>query len=466
MTSLVLAGVLFGFFPAAPLCAEDDFFNPHYLISDSEMTNVAAMGRDELARFLTIGYLGRLETTDYLGTRKSASDIIWDEANRYQINPQFILATLQKEQSLVQDQNPTQDQLDWAMGYAVCDSCAKNDPAIQAYRGFGRQVHYAAEKIRESYLRDIAEKGTTISGFGPNVRTAVDGALVIPMNSATSVLYTYTPHLAGNQSFMRIWNKWFRRNYPTGSLLQNEEDYSLWLIQDGTRRPITSRTAFYSRYNPEGVIKVKTEELDAYEIGAPISYPNYSLLKTPDNTVYLLVDDTKRAIASWEAFRAIGFNADEIMEATEMDLAPYHEGPLITVDSTNPQGVLLKNPENGGIFYVSEGKKSPIMSKQILQSQFPDWPINSATMQVLESYATSEPVKFPDGTLVAAEGSPDIFAIADGQRRHILDENTFLTYGYKWENVVRTNERAVLIHPLGPELNLKVEEELGLASQE
>ncbi|MBU0646678.1 hypothetical protein KJ611_04405, partial [Patescibacteria group bacterium] len=67
-------------------------FNPHFLVSDDEMTDILAMDYDELQRFLNRGYLGRYITQDFTGTTKTAAEIIWTEAQRYQINPQFILA--------------------------------------------------------------------------------------------------------------------------------------------------------------------------------------------------------------------------------------------------------------------------------------------------------------------------------------------------------------------------------------
>lgn len=456
---LGLVGPLFAIEPAK--AAE---FNPHYLVSDDEMTDILAMEYDELQRFLDRGYLGRYITTDYLGAEKSAADIIWTESRRYNINPQFLLALLQREQSLVQAINPTQKQLDWAMGYAICDDCSMGDPLLQKYKGFGKQVHWAAKKIREDYLFDLETTGTTITGLGPGRIAVIDGRIVIPTNKATSVLYTYTPHLHGNQNFVAIWDKWFRKDYPTGSLLQNIEDGGIWLIQFGKKRPITSRTAFYSRYNPNTVIQVEPKDLVAYETGLPISFPNYSLLKAPNNAIYLIVDDTRRPIVSWEAFQKIGFNTDEIIDVTYEDLAAYHEGPVITVESANPQGVLMQNQATGGVFLVQDGEKAPLVSMDILNTAFPGWPINPVTPESLAQYQETDPVKLPDGTLAGVDGDPDVYVISEGQRRRIADEITFLTYGYAWHNVLWTNSITLNIHPLGENLDMMVEEQTELAS--
>lgn len=454
-SSIVTAGLLVALFP---LSGQAAVFNPHYLLSDAEMEDIFAMRKSELEAFLREqGALADLSFTDLDGVERTGTDIIWNAAMEFTINPQFLLVLLQREQSLVTADTPTQKQLDWALGYAVCDDCSMDDPRIQKFKGFPNQVHYAAKRIRESYLVDLERRGYTISGVGPLLTEIIDGTEVTPANFATAVLYTYTPHLHGNENFVKIWQRWFVRDYPSGSLLQDASTGGIWLIQFGRKRPITSQTAFLTRYNPENVITVQPTILEAYTIGDAISFPNYSLLKAPDNTVYLLVDDTIRAIESMEAFRAIGFNEDEITNVLEEDLEPYKQGPVISTDTVFPQGKLLQDASTGGVWFVENGKKSSIFSRQILDQRFPNWPINTESSDVLERYTTSDPVLFPDGTLVAAEGSPDVFVISEGKRRWIRDEDTFMEYGWEFPRVVWTNERSVLLHPLGEDLTLDVE---------
>jgi hypothetical protein len=66
-------------------------------------------------------------TEDHEGNMKTAAEIIYLAANEYNVNPKLLLAFLQKEQSLITLENPNQGRFDWAMGYAVCDSCSHDD---------------------------------------------------------------------------------------------------------------------------------------------------------------------------------------------------------------------------------------------------------------------------------------------------------------------------------------------------
>lgn len=441
---------------AAPPTAQAFEFNPNFIISDSEMVDSDSMDVGEIQLFLdTHGTLGRRTFRDIDEAIKPTAQIIAEAAQRNGISPRVILVMLQKEQSLIDDPTPSRNQLDWAMGYGICDGCTYYSASAQRFRGFAKQVNSATLQLREGYLLDLETRGRTAMGFGPGIAALIDDTRVIPANDATAALYTYTPHLHGNRNFSRLWQQWFTHDYPDGTLLQNTEDGGVWLIQYGLRRPITSRAALTTRFNVGAIVPVSPSALASYAVGKPISLPNYSLLRSPHGTVYLLVDDVVRGIASPEAFRAIGFNPDEIIDVTFDELAAFEEGEPITTETVYPQGALLQDPTTGGVFFAQNGTKSPIMSREILAARFPGGKIIPAQNGELALYPTVKPVLFPDGTLVGVSGRPDIFVISDGLRRPIIDEATFLTYGWEWTQIVFTDERSVLLHPLGE--SVKVE---------
>lgn len=453
-TSLTMHRLFLSFLTIAtilsPLPVGAFAYNPNLLVSDEEMLDTDTMSRGQIQAFLEArGGLGELVTTDVNGEVKRASDIIFEAAQEFELNPQFLLALLQREQSLVDADNPTERQLAWAMGYAVCDDCSKEDPLIQKFKGFGNQVHYAAKRIRNSYLADLASRGFTVSGIGPGITTTINGTAIVPANHATAALYTYTPHLHGNANFVKIWQRWFTRDYPTGSLLQDSETGAVWLIQYGVRRPITSRATLLSRFNPENIISVKPASLEAYPAGRPIQFPNYSLLRSPLGTVYLLVGETKRGFTSQEAFRALGFVEDEVIDASFEDLSAFEEGEPINAGSADPVLELVQNTKTGAVFALENGEKKPIVSRTILLNHFAKPTFKPLSEEALLLIPEGLPLQFQDGTLVQMEGRPDVYVISEGKRRPITSEQAFLAYGWSWKNIIVADSRSVELHEIG-----------------
>ncbi len=186
----------------------DPDFNKNYIVSDFQMFDYNSMTEAQIQQFLQSknSYLANYTVEDYQGVPKLASQIIYEAAQRYRVNPKYILVTLQKEQSLIQWEGvPPQKRLDWACGYAVCDSCAMTDPKIQKYKGFGKQIDNSAGSMRFYY--DSASAYSFIKK--PNVQTTIDGEVLIFSNQATANLYTYTPHIRGNYTFWRVWQRYF-----------------------------------------------------------------------------------------------------------------------------------------------------------------------------------------------------------------------------------------------------------------
>jgi D-alanyl-D-alanine endopeptidase (penicillin-binding protein 7) len=379
-----------------------------------------------------------------------ATDIIVDAAQTYKINPKFLLVTLQKEQSLVVDDAPTQKQLDWATGYAVCDSCALSDPKVQKFKGFGAQVANAAGIMRWYY--DNKDIKTYI--LKKDVPAFINQQQVIPQSWATAFLYTYTPHLHGNQNFWRIWQSWFSQVYPNGSILQTPSSTDVWLLQDGKKRRFTSRTALITRADPRLVILVPESELANYPTGPDIAFANFSILRTP-SAVYLLDFDTLRPFDAASTVGVLGFNPQEIIDVSEEDLLTYQRGSVITPSSTPPQGLIWQITDVGNAYFVlRDGVLYPINDRRIIDVNFKNLSIQKHVRSDLAAYtiAGGLPIAFKDGTLVRAPESTVTYVIEDGKKRRIADKDTFTTLGYKESNVVEVKEETLFSIPEGEQL--------------
>jgi D-alanyl-D-alanine endopeptidase (penicillin-binding protein 7) len=426
-------------------------FDPQFIISDQEMQSYTNWTRNDVQAFLDNkgSYLKNYQASDVSGTPKFAADIIYDAAARYQINPKFLLVTLQKEQSLITDDSPTDKQLNWATGYAVCDSCSMDDPRIQKYKGFGAQVDSAAGVMRWYYQnsnRDYIKK--------KDVPISIDNQNITPQSWATAFLYTYTPHIHGNQNFWRIWNTWFAQVYPDGTLLQGTSSTETWLIQDGKKRKFTNKTALITRADPKMIVPISDIELGNYPEGTPISFANYSVLRTPDQKIYLVDYDTIRPFDSAQTVGKLGFNPQEIIDVTLDDIAGYSIGNVISSSSTPPQGIIYQITDlNNAYFILKDTTLKPILDKRIVEINFKNISIEKKKRKDIAQYSIdADPVKFKDGTLLGAKDSTLIFVIEKGMRRRISDKDTFFALGYKPENIVITDERTILSLPEGDPL--------------
>lgn len=424
-------------------------FDPNFVLSDTDLENPYAMSKDQIQNYLNRGYLGTYTTTNSDGEKMSATNIIYDAANKYNLNPKFFLVLIQKEQSLVEDASPTQDQLDWAAGYAVCDDCSKSDPAILRWKGFGKQINSAGMQFRDGYLTDIALWGKTQGKYGPDVPITIDDTTVIPANAATAALYAYTPHLHGNENFAKIWDRWFSLEYPSGTLAQASGTPDVYLLQYGEKRHIENWSAFITRFDPNLIVEVSPSVLDNYATGNPIDFPNYSLLQDEDQNRYLLVDDTLRQFDSTETFKQIGFVDDQIIEISNADVHNYDQGSTITSNSLYPQGLVLQIKGTQTMYYIQDGQRHLIVDPLIYSARLHSAPTTAVESVEIEQYAEGKPLTIPDGYLIKTVDEPTVYVVSDGLRREIASEEAFLSYGWSWDDIKIVNNSALKLNKLG-----------------
>lgn len=161
--------------------------------------------------------------------RETAAEIIANVANACGINPQVLLATLQKEQGLVTNTWPS----DWRYTIAMGQGCPDTAACDTRYYGFFNQVYGAAWQLKRyanppgtsKYFTWYAPGSTWSVRYHPDV--ACGSSPVFIQNQATANLYYYTPYqpnaasLAavsgegdgcssyGNRNFYRYFTEWF-----------------------------------------------------------------------------------------------------------------------------------------------------------------------------------------------------------------------------------------------------------------
>lgn len=436
---------------ASAVTTTDPGFDPNFILTDDDIFDVNGMTHDALVTFLrSKGTLANYKTLDIDGTPKTAADIIWRVSRSYVINPKYLLALIQKEQSLVEDPNPSQNQFDWAAGYAICDSCAKDDPDLQQFKGFASQLEWAAKQHREKYLFQLLMVGTTIGGQGKGKTVTIDNTAVTPVNRATAMLYSYTPHISGNLTLWRIWKRWFSVSYPDGTIVKAQPSGTVYLLRSGERRPFGSPAVVASRVDVTKIVSVKEGDIASIPVGPMIKFPPYALLRDPNGHIFLLTEGGKRRIANMTAFHKFSFNEDEIEDVTSDDLAAYPEGATITVDTQFPQGVLMRQTGTAGVWYIDEnGTRHALLDRSLLTLYFNNWRVHDISATGLSKYAVGDPYKIHDGELVKAKGTTSVYVIENGMLRAIPSGDVFESVGWKWKNVITVPQRLLDAHPLG-----------------
>ncbi|MDD5251203.1 MAG: hypothetical protein PHT12_01045 [Patescibacteria group bacterium] len=435
-------------FVAAPIHAST--FDPNLILTDVEMRDADAMDIADIAVFLAgKGGLGRYYDADPTdGLLKGAAQLIADASRRYSINPRYLLALIQKESSAVEAAAPTREQLDWATGYALCDGCTKT--SATKYRGLGKQIDAGAAWMNWYLKSGQAPAGQRQVG----TPYSISHITVTPANLTTAALYGYTPHLHGNRLLWSIWQNWFGGappDYPDGTVIRNEKNGAVGVIQNGRLRAMASASVLQTRFHGVPIVDVNEFDFRALENerpGRPLRLPDQAVVRTETGDLFLLVGNSKRRFVSAEAFGRLGFNPEELEDVVTADIADYADGDALGDDNDTGASKLLQDKATGGVYLVRGEEKQPLLDRAILD-QFPALITKPVAATELMRYQTAEPVKLADGRLVKTAGVPAVYLISGGERRVIKTEAAFASLGYQWNQVVTVSRRLLELHPLG-----------------
>ncbi len=317
------------------------------------------------------------------GANVSAAQIIYEAAQDYGINPQVILATIQKEQSLVTAQNPLPSQINYAMGYGCPDS------GTCSYPGFFNQIANGTWQLRFNYERANGNNTwwNTTSNYacssasryydtglypGRTVNFIDDSGAVYTTltlaNAATASLYCYTPHAysttssppySGSYNFVNSFESWF------GPSTNSHLDYSV--IQGPGSSALYLQTSAGKYYIPSGAVmqnwgigslpiqQVSTAYMDSFPTGPNLG----SLLKDDWNNYFVVENNTLHYVRDPSYLSLWNMNPSDAVQSL---------GLAYKIPSGNWLGRFVTDASQPGTSYwlIDKGTKHPISDPSML----------------------------------------------------------------------------------------------------
>ena len=188
----------------------------------------------------------------------SAAQIIYNEAQKYSINPQVLLVLIKKESYIWGDTWPLKWEYNSVMGYG----CPDTAPCDSTYYGFYNQVHMAAYQFdrykQKNYEYNYHPGMVNTIYYSPNYSCGTKQVYI--ENMATASLYIYTPYTPndaalqnypgtsycgsyGNRNFFMYFSEWFGDPHVPLGAKKIETRYEELGGEDGVLGKKVSETA-------------------------------------------------------------------------------------------------------------------------------------------------------------------------------------------------------------------------------
>lgn len=122
--------------------------------------------------------------------------------------------------------------------------------------------------------------------------------------------------------------------HPNGMLVKLNSNPTIYVLDNGKRRPFSSWASFASAgYLVSDIVTISSSEMSLYAIGQPVYMRAGTLAKTTGSTVYVIDSVNgiryKRPIASAEAFNGYDYFWEDIYTVPQTELNQYITGKAI-----------------------------------------------------------------------------------------------------------------------------------------
>ena len=463
ITIITLVGIVSGLLVAQKVASAADArqFQAGRIIDDAVFTNYNSMNAAQIQQFLNNknsvclkNFRGQSlvddngdgvvadTTTETYGRHgtMTAAQLINAAAKIYRINPQVILVTLQKEQSLITGSDCSN--MNTALGYGCPDSTPGQCAA--SAKGFTRQIDYGAYHFR-GYFNDsltYVPFGTGNHRIQYNPSSSCGSSVVNIQNRATASLYSYTPYQPnqaalnagygsascgayGNRNFFLFFSDWFGSTFsndtvtphPDGTLFT--QDGVTYVVSNGTKRRIMNADIFTSWGYRWGSVKRATTGDRNLPIGIPIDIikPGKLFRAGSTGSVYIMVWENsawRKQHISLSSFNALGYKWGEIQSVSASFVNSIPASSIVYTQTQHPTETLVVM--DGSVYMVDHGTRRYV-SSHVYNSHAWPWSSVKPATQADRNLPLGATYFYREGSILSANSNLYVIDIpASGQQ--------------------------------------------------
>ncbi len=495
---LSFAVLLFTLSSSFALAGFDPNFNPNQLISDSAFTDLASFsGPAGIQQFLALkGSVLANTSPDFLqnlkepqdssvksglkdpepnlGRLRTAAELIWDASRQSGLNPQVILVTMQKEQSLISGTFNSDSSLQWALDHAMGFNCPDTSGCSQLFSGFYFQLFGNFDAQGNRYIgapESLMRSFNTVGGRGPMVDANnttyasspvrisqvgdtiyLDNTQGPPYNApatqavtlsdlATAALYRYTPHVFnGNYNFWKFFTAWFK--YASGALLRSEPDGNLYIIQNGSKALLLDFVMYSRGLSPNnpGITNVSSSELSDYPTSQnPYPPTDNTIVKVTDpltgiGVLYVFENGIRYSLSTF-GIQQRNLNPVNAFIASAAEAGQFPSGGLLPP----LDGTLVQPGGSQTVYIIQSGKKLALTPFTAEQYGYSFKNLAVLTPNEVNQIPDGGFLLPQDGTLLKFAGQPTVYILQD-QILHPISGTIFNLYHYSFKNVDTLNQ--------------------------
>ncbi len=228
------------------------------------------------------------------------------------------------------------------------------------------------------------------------------------------------------------------KSHPNGTLIRQKNKSSVYLIKGGKRWGIRTAKMFKSQFRWKDVVNVTKNQRLAYDWGGYLGFKDGTLVSPKGSgSVFIIEDGLRRPFPSASTFDYYGYKWNRIKQEKNSALKKAHpRGDKVTKSESFPNGSLVRRNGKGTVFAIRDNKRCPITSPSAFKSRKYRWgDIIDTSKSRVNSINKGDLLLHEDGTLLREKGSGTVYYLQANILRKFTSANQFENMGYNWNRV-------------------------------
>lgn len=243
---------------------------------------------------------------------------------------------------------------------------------------------------------------------------------------------------------------------PNNTLIKGANDVTVYLFQNGQKRPFGSPEVFQSwGDNWEKIVTVNDDLLRNLPNGSAMRFRSGTLVKGSQSAVYVIEGKEKRRFCSGTVFESLGYSWSNIVTIGDAVLNSIPTGAQICTTNLfpHPNETLVKTADSGTIYKLILETRRAFPTAEVFLSHGYQWSqVVTISRSEMSRYANASNVQFCDGTLLKGI-SANVYVIEYGKKRLFTSPEVFEAFGYRWENIMTVSDTLINSIPTGANMN-------------
>lgn len=182
---------------------------------------------------------------------------------------------------------------------------------------------------------------------------------------------------------------------------------------------------------------IKKEIKPGYGVSVSVwQHPDRRLIRARnDYKIYMMEDGLRRHIPNPRVFEDRGLDWNEVVVVEPDEVEVEPEGEALSYT----EGTLIRG-DGPEVYAISNGEKRHIRNPLVFQKLKYNWKnIIKVDNAELDIYPTGAPLDessdYPDSTLIRAEGEPTVYVVEGDKLKPVTSPEAFASHNYRWNRV-------------------------------